>query len=771
MAAAESSPDKVWAWKFRILVAGVLSDQDKPAEVLSELSNAGTPPSLDLQAQQEMLQGWAKYNQADYQAAQRFLAAARSHATSANDHELLDRIDSADGNVLAKMGRLDEAEAMYRRVILDAGQGRRAIPQGQALHNLGVTDNNGLRYEEALDSLNAAVNILSNTSDNVDTMRAIDSLGWAQLGLGDYESALENFDDAARKAAQSTNRLDEIVALNGAAKALLIQGKPAAAEARSAHALALAKAGSHPDEAGAALDDLAEAALAAQQWDRAQTYNDESRGWKRKADPAAAMFENVEIEGRIAAGRKDYGRAERLFRSITGVKADIDPAVVLKAHSGLAGIYASQGLAARAEAEFQATLRFSDGQRSRLTKDDSKLSYLASLMRFYRSYVTYLVDNHHEDRALEVVDSSRARLLAEKLIAAPRPRTAAEFRALARASRSVLMVYSTGPERSYVWVVTGSVIRLFPLAGEEELEPLIQAYGAAINEGIFDPAESAGSVGGKLWKLLIEPAASLIPPGANLILVPDGFLHSLNFETLLAPGNPAHYWIEDVTIRIAPSLGVLLSDPSPRKARTNNVLLIGAAESPGPEFPKLRNALDEMQKVKAHFGPDAAKLYQANAASPGAYRNADPFDYRFIHFATHSLPNRKSPLDSALILSPDKGIFKLYARDIAVVPVRAELVTISACKSAGGKAYSGEGQVGLAWAFLQAGASNVIAGLWNVNDASTPALMDRMYGEIEKGARAADALRTAKLAMIHSRTPARKAVYWGPFLFFTGAYR
>jgi CHAT domain-containing protein len=130
-----------------------------------------------------------------------------------------------------------------------------------------------------------------------------------------------------------------------------------------------------------------------------------------------------------------------------------------------------------------------------------------------------------------------------------------------------------------------------------------------------------------------------------------------------------------------------------------------------------------------------------------------------------------SPLDSALILSPKNGVYKLYARDIAEVPLRAELVTISACKSAGARTYSGEGQVGLAWAFLQAGASNVIAGLWDVDDTYTPGLMDSLYAGMQKGMDAAEALRRAKLALIHSQTVARKPYYWGPFLIFTGRDR
>ena len=98
--------------------------------------------------------------------------------------------------------------------------------------------------------------------------------------------------------------------------------------------------------------------------------------------------------------------------------------------------------------------------------------------------------------------------------------------------------------------------------------------------------------------------------------------------------------------------------------------------------------------------------------------------------------------------NPDN--FKLYARDIMRYPLHARLVTISACYGSGLRAYAGEGLVGLSWAFLRAGAHNVIGALWEVNDASTPLLMDRLYGELEAGSSPDAALRAAKLSLIHS---------------------
>lgn len=131
--------------------------------------------------------------------------------------------------------------------------------------------------------------------------------------------------------------------------------------------------------------------------------------------------------------------------------------------------------------------------------------------------------------------------------------------------------------------------------------------------------------------------------------------------------------------------------------------------------------------------------------------------------------NSESPLDSAVILSQDGSGYKLYARDILEQSLSADLVTISACRGAGERTYAGEGLVGFAWAFLRAGAQRVIAGLWDVDDRSTAALMGRVYEKLADGSSPGAALRSAKLEMIRSGTPTAKPYYWAPFQLFVGA--
>jgi CHAT domain-containing protein len=160
-------------------------------------------------------------------------------------------------------------------------------------------------------------------------------------------------------------------------------------------------------------------------------------------------------------------------------------------------------------------------------------------------------------------------------------------------------------------------------------------------------------------------------------------------------------------------------------------------------------------------------------ATPSAYFAAHPEQFSHIHFVAHGTASRLSPLDSAIVLSKSNDrddSFKLYARDIIQHPLRAELVTISACYGAQGRAYSGEGLVGLSWAFLKAGAHNVVAALWEATDASTAQLMDIFYSELEKGANPDVALRNAKLFLLH-KTSFGNPFYWAPFQLYAGSYR
>ena len=247
--------------------------------------------------------------------------------------------------------------------------------------------------------------------------------------------------------------------------------------------------------------------------------------------------------------------------------------------------------------------------------------------------------------------------------------------------------------------------------------------------------------------MLVAPAQKLIRPGARVIVIADGALNNLNFETLIAPTPKPHYWIDDVVLSDASSLALLAGSRHATAPRLRNLLLVGDPTSASPEYPRLPQAATEIDRVEQHFPAKARLVLEGAQATPQAYLASDTGRFSYVHFVAHGTASRTTPLESAVILSPQGDSYKLYARDIVTKPLHADLVTISTCYGAGSRAYTGEGLVGLSWAFLRAGAHNTIAALWEVNDASTAQLMDQLYAGIDKGKDPAVALRAAKLAM------------------------
>ena len=196
---------------------------------------------------------------------------------------------------------------------------------------------------------------------------------------------------------------------------------------------------------------------------------------------------------------------------------------------------------------------------------------------------------------------------------------------------------------------------------------------------------------------------------------------------------------------------------------------MGDALEASPDFPPLPQAGKEVGLVQSHFAADRRTVFTGAQAVPSQFLSGKPEAFSYLHFATHGTASTIRPLESAVILSPEGGTYKLYARDVVQHPGHAYLVTISACNGAGMKTYAGEGLVGLAWAFLRAGAHNVIAGLWEVSNASTPQLMDELYEGLHEGKDPASALRAAKLRLVHSAGNYRRPFYWAPFQLYAGS--
>lgn len=630
----------------------------------------------------------------------------------------------------------------------------------------------GEHFDEAVDWSQKALESAIATGEGDIAQTASGNLGWAYFKLGDTDRALTLLSEAKVRA----HALGDVLLENRwlTTIAYVYMGLGRIEEARQAYLKALSsvnKIDSKEDIADI-LTDLGQVAIASGNPDEADRYAHQAMAMAEASGNKADWYDDLAIELQAAALRGDTARAESLLKDVEAAP-ESQTSMKWASEHAMAQMHEHRGETSEAAAHYQAALAIFAAARAEIRKDDSGLPFLTNATRIYDDYIHFLIAQGKSDEALAVADESRARTLAQGLGLADKQRfvSPAMLRSgvLARRADATVLFYWLGERQSYLWAIAPSGARQFTLPAQSEIAERVNRYRQNLLNSAQADTSSDGD-GAALYRMLVQPAEKAIQPGGNVVVVCDGPLSLLNFETLVVPSSKPHYWIEDANIRSAPSLYMLASE-RPFKAAQPRLLLMGDAVSPNPDYPDLPMAPAEMKQVSKHFQPAAETVYARQTATADAYLKSVAQPYAYIHFVAHGVASRTEPLDSAIILSR-KGAaedsFKLHARDIIQHPINAQLVTISACYGGGTRSYTGEGLVGLSWAFLRAGAHHVIGALWEASDESTPQLMDGLYAGIQNGLPPSAALRQAKLALLHSGGRFREPFYWAPFQIYSG---
>ncbi|MDR3771853.1 MAG: CHAT domain-containing protein [Terracidiphilus sp.] len=787
-----SSPE--WAGKFRLLEAESLLFRGMYPDALNLLA-AYQPGSGDsegkilklaieavaLTREQQVLQAHRKLAQADG------ICQGTAYATCG---EAL----RAHGILAGQEGELSEARKFFLEMLALAQTHHDRFLEGGASANLGWVAIQVGHFDEAVDWSNAAYRSSTGLGDENTAQKAAGNLGWAYLQLGDDERALEQFLKAEESAQAVGNVSSQLGWMSTAGYVYQDSGDLPRATESYRRALDLAKQIDSKEDIEHALEDLAQVSVDSGKLDEASAYIDqvapmEQAGGNRPSANvlltqgmlAAARRQNPQSDAQT--GAQQARQAESLFRAVRN-NSNNPTTTRLGAGQQLARLFQAQGNTQAAEQMLKATLADFESARAQLKSEEYTLPFVANAAGIYDDYIRLLVGKGRTEDALTVADRSRARTLAEGLgVAADKtsfqPGTL-EPRRIAQKTGATLLFYWLGEKQSCLWAITPARVAFFPLPAQAEIAARVERYRNALLD-VQDPLQTGNADGRELYQILVAPAAALIRPNRPVMVLADGALNQLNFETLLVPGpspQPAHspvrspnlhYWIDDATLLSAPSLAMLAAaKPAPNVTRS--LLLLGNPVSPSDDFPSLPLFGFEMKSVQAHFDPRNVAVFSSEQATPAAYLSSNPAKYSFIHFVSHAVSSRTDPLDSAIILSgagAGADSYKLYARDIMRRPIDARLVTIAACSASGTRAYAGEGLVGLSWAFLRAGAQSVIGALWEVSDDSSPRLMNALYQGLEDGQTPAAALRGAKLALLHSDSRFRLPFYWAPFQIYT----
>lgn len=764
-----------WLWRVRLLKSEILVWRGLDDQVLSLLEQP-VPDRLsgwDFAARRLIFLGLAQGHTHRFDESTRSFQLAEQLSAAAHP-ELLGEIYLARGSVQIDQGSYEEALKSYQVALQKARDFHLPFLEANAAGSLGYASTWLERYDQAIDWYKTSLSSSDSLGARATSAKTLGNLGWSYHELGDLKIALEQFEKAEKSSKDAGLKLDEAYWRLSAGTVRFDQGEYSDARARMLRALELADALHDSSTITECHQNLALVAIQEGQYEEAHRRledavqsNASTRDFKREQY-------NRLLSSQLDLREKQFDPAAR---KLVELAADprLPTSLRWEAQAGLAQVHAAQGKNALAEKEFAQSVRTISGARDAIVHEEFRLSFLSSAIRFYDEYVNFLLSQHRTLDALSVADRSRAQTLEHGLAlkpnSAPKQMTAAPAQRpewIARKQNATLLLYWLGQDRSYLWVVTAKGVSLFTLPRSSEIEAAAQSYRASF-DGPLDPLESANADGIKLYDILIRPAEKLIPKNSRVIILPDGSLNDLNFETLIVSFPQLHYWIEDSTISVANSLSLLArarSDPPPA---SGSLLLFGAPVSPAKEYPPLPDAEKETAAVRQYFPEARRTLFLGADAKASAYLTSNPGKYSYLHFATHGVASLTRPLESAIVLTREGDSYKLYAREIMQHPLNAYLVSISACNGTGTSNLAGEGLIGLSWAFLRAGAHNVVAGLWEVSTASTPQIMDGLYEGLTEGKDPATALRDAKLALLHSSGAYRRPFYWAPFQLYSGS--
>jgi CHAT domain-containing protein/tetratricopeptide (TPR) repeat protein len=375
---------------------------------------------------------------------------------------------------------------------------------------------------------------------------------------------------------------------------------------------------------------------------------------------------------------------------------------------------------------------------------------------------------------------------------------------------TALLEYVVGDKRTLLFVVTVtgsgvsrvSDLKIYTLnITRTDLTDNVRVYREMLADhglGFRKPASD-------LAALLLRPAKPLLQTRKRLVIVPDGPLWDLPFQALLLAND--RFLLEDFALCYAPSATALVEMSRTRKQRqsasedSSTLLAVGnpaviprgiaranstlRTDKPAP----IPEAEQEVTSIAAIYGEARSKVLVGAEAREGLVKAEAP-KCRILHFATHGKLDDASPMYSHLVLAQpaappglsikpgssitldstrdyDDGL--LEAWEVMQMELKADLVVLSACETARGRQGSGEGVVGMSWAFFVAGAPAIVVSQWKVDSDSSNSLMVDFHKNFKANMNKAEALRQAALKLLHTEQ-FRHPFYWAPFIVVGDAF-
>ena len=343
-----------------------------------------------------------------------------------------------------------------------------------------------------------------------------------------------------------------------------------------------------------------------------------------------------------------------------------------------------------------------------------------------------------------------------------------------------ILQYAVLEDNLVVWVISKTATESIHL-NVRDLTASVTEFIRALTKPPPRNVDDINARAKLLYDILIRPVEPHLNARAVIFIVPDKILNLVPFGALISP-TTGRYFVEDYTFAIAPSSSVMIkcSDRATARSRPRDesVLVVGNPSFDLIKFPLLPDlpaATKEAESVAELYG--TTPLTGVNAQANRVKARLPESDV--IHFAGHYVADERSPLFSRLLLSKvaygtgrhEESDGVLTAAEVYRLNFnRARVVVLSACTTGVERYYRGEGAIGMARPFIEAGAPLVVASLWSVDSEPTSRLMIDFHKRRRLDRMSAiRALRQAQLDMLRSAEPVDRDPHtWSAFVAIGG---
>ena len=697
-------------------------------------------------------------------------------ATAPQQYDLAAGVALARADLAAQMNTFTEADrqfaraqSLYRRAMNPAGEAE--ARQGQAMLLIERK-----LYAQALQQLEVIVRIQVAAGDERPAALTRLLIGQALRQQGDTARARKTFQQALSSLHSLGDAVAEATALGALADLDLEAGTPLAAEDRFRRSLAVVQGRDVPT-----LSWQLHAGLAASLRSRGATLEALTELRAAIAD-VERVASTVPLADRRAAFLGDkwqpYGDVALLEASRGNAGAALDASERMRARQMLDVL--SRGRVSRtatvdnalATREQDLRLRISE-LTQRLENEEGGPSTLRgpdlsrrssgvtreALARAQADYTQLLLDLG--DEAVGLGALSRASTTPWRVVAAQLSPTQA------------LVEYLMTDSTTLAFILTRDTVRVLDLGvGRSTIASLVDfarnTLARPAQHGQVPPWRAPLR---RLYQLLIAPLedAGHLASARQLVIVPNGELHYLPFAALLRTRARDEFLIERYDIGYAPSASVWaqLGDRGPQSRTDEGDRVLALA----PRSAALPGSLEEVEAIRRLYGSRATVLTDGKASERTLGETANRYD--ILHLATFGVLNQHNPLFSFIDLSRGGGDDgRLEVHEVFALSLRARLVVLSACQTALASGATadvppGDDWVGLVRAFLGAGARNVIATLWAVEDQSTARVMERLHQKLRAGESEVTALSAAQRESL--RNPGTAGPFhWAGFVLVGG---